>query len=111
MEFRAARRSDHSSQVAASMSAARHPLVLPDLGLPGVSIVASVWLVEEGSAVVAGDRLLEVLAGSVTVDLPSPASGVISQLLVAEEDELEVGQVLAVVEESLARACRSSGES
>ncbi len=82
------------------MSGVRHPLVLPDLGLPSVTMVASAWLVEEGSIVVAGDRLLEVLAGSVTVDLPSPASGIVSQLLVAEEDELEVGQVLAVVEES-----------
>ena len=44
-----------------------------------------------------GDRLLEVLAGSVTVDLPAPASGILSELLVSEEDELHVGQILAIV--------------
>ena len=47
-------------------------------------MVASSWLVEPGSAVVEGDRLLEVLAGCVTVDLPAPASGIVSELLVAK---------------------------
>ncbi|HEY1786258.1 MAG TPA: lipoyl domain-containing protein [Pirellulales bacterium] len=79
------------------MPPSRHPLILPDLGLPNVTIVVSCWLVESGSAVVEGDRLLEVLAGSVTVDLPAPASGILSALLVAEDDELHVGQVLAIV--------------
>jgi pyruvate/2-oxoglutarate dehydrogenase complex dihydrolipoamide acyltransferase (E2) component len=81
------------------MPLVRHSLVLPDLGMPEVTITASVWLVDRGSAVVVGDRLLEVLAGCVTVDLPSPATGIVAELLVAEEDELVVGQVLAVVEE------------
>lgn len=71
--------------------------MLADLGLPGVAIQASGWLVEQGALVTAGDRLLEVLAGSVTVDLPAPASGVLSQRLVEEDDELHVGQVLAII--------------
>ena len=79
------------------MSARRSELVLADLGLPGVVIHASGWLVELGAEVAAGDRLLEVLAGSVTVDLPAPASGVLSQCLVNEDDELQVGQVLAII--------------
>jgi 2-oxoglutarate dehydrogenase E2 component (dihydrolipoamide succinyltransferase) len=79
------------------MPPSRHLLVLPDLGLPDLTIVASGWLVESGSTVVEGDRLLEVLAGSVTVDLPAPASGILTEQLVSEDDELHVGQVLAIV--------------
>jgi pyruvate dehydrogenase E2 component (dihydrolipoamide acetyltransferase) len=79
------------------MPTSRHPLILPDLGLPGVALVASAWLVEPGSSVVEGDRLLEVLAGSITVDLPAPASGILSEQLVSEDDALHVGQVLAIV--------------
>ncbi len=79
------------------MSTSLHRLMLPDLGMPDVTIVASGWLVEQGSAVVDGDRLLEVLAGSVTVDLPAPATGILSKLLVSEDDELHVGQILAIV--------------
>jgi pyruvate dehydrogenase E2 component (dihydrolipoyllysine-residue acetyltransferase) len=74
-------------------------LVLPDLGLPAVKILAGSWLAEPGSTVIEGDRLLEIVAGSVTVDLPSPASGILIELLVEEDDELEVGQTLAVIEE------------
>ncbi len=79
------------------MPATHHELVLPDLGLADVSVVASAWHVEQGEEVTAGDRLLEVVAGSVTVDLPAPASGTLIEILVQEDDELTVGQVLAVV--------------
>jgi len=76
----------------------RHNLVLPDLGLSGTTVTASVWLVEVGSEVSQGDRLLEILAGSVTVDLPSPVSGVLIAQHVMEEDELMAGQVLATID-------------
>ena len=76
----------------------RHTLSLPDLGLGSREITASVWLVELGSELNAGDRLLEVLSGSVTVDLPSPASGVLVETLVAEDEPLAIGQPLAIIE-------------
>lgn len=78
----------------------RHELLLPDLGMGETPIVASVWLVELGAQVVEGERLLEVVAGAATVDLPSPASGTLVELLVDEDDELSVGQCLAVIRTS-----------
>lgn len=80
------------------MTLRRHELVLPDLGMREVPVVASVWLVEPGSHVSEGDRLLEVVAGSVTVDLPAPAGGVLTEMLVSEDEALDVGQVLGVIE-------------
>ncbi len=74
----------------------RHELILPDLGVDEVAV--SLWLVESGAEVVQGDRLIEVVADGVTVDLPAPASGVLIETLVAEDDPLAVGQVLGVVE-------------
>lgn len=76
----------------------RHTLMLPDLGLGSREVVASLWLVELGGSLNAGDRLLEVLAGSVTVDLPAPAGGVLVETLVAEDEPLAIGQPLAVIE-------------
>ena len=73
-------------------------LTLPDLDLGSVPIRVSLWLVEAGSEVSEGDRLLEILAGEVSVDLPSPASGVLVETLVSEDDELHAGQKLAVIE-------------
>ena len=76
---------------------ARHELRMPELGLDGVAAFASTWLVEVGSPVSEGDRLLEVVAGSVSIDLPSPVRGTLAETLVDEDDRLETGQLLAIV--------------
>lgn len=82
------------------MSGRRHALILPELGLAGVAITASAWLSEVGSRVYEGDRLLEVSAGEVIIDLPSPATGILVEQLVGEDDELHLGQTLGFVEEA-----------
>ena len=76
----------------------RHYLILPELGIDDQPIVVSLWLIEEGSRVEAGERVLEVLAGAATVDLPAPADGRLVETLVAEDEPLRVGQCLAVIE-------------
>jgi pyruvate/2-oxoglutarate dehydrogenase complex dihydrolipoamide acyltransferase (E2) component len=76
-----------------------HPIVLPELGLGATTIRASVWLVLRGARVVEGDRILEIVAGEVSIDLPAPASGRLTKQLVAEDEPLQTGQVLGVIEE------------
>jgi pyruvate dehydrogenase E2 component (dihydrolipoamide acetyltransferase) len=75
----------------------RHNLVVPELGLGNRPITLSMWLVKRGARVTEGDRLVELAADSVTVDLPAPASGMLVETLVAEEDEVQVGQLLGIV--------------
>jgi pyruvate/2-oxoglutarate dehydrogenase complex dihydrolipoamide acyltransferase (E2) component len=76
----------------------QHVLHLPDLGISNVPLVASLWLVARGSEVTEGDRVLEVLAGDVTVDLAAPASGRLTAKLVGDDDPIVVGQALAIIE-------------
>ncbi len=78
------------------MSNTRHPIVLPELGVnqPAVSL----WLVERGAEVTEGDRVLEVVADNVTIDLPAPASGVLVETFVSDDDPLHVGQTLGIIE-------------
>ncbi|HEV3340220.1 MAG TPA: biotin/lipoyl-containing protein [Pirellulales bacterium] len=78
--------------------ATQHVLRLPELGLSQVPLVASLWLVPRGSEVTEGDRVLEVLAGDVTVDLAAPASGRLTAKLVEDDDPIVVGQALAIIE-------------
>ncbi len=78
----------------------RHKLVLPDLDMEDLPVTASVWLVRLGSEVIEGDRILEISAGEVTIDLPAPADGVLVEKRVGEEEPLRPGQVLGVVESS-----------
>ena len=70
-------------------------LQLPDLDLPGVPMTVSVWHATVGQRVVEGDRLIEVSAGDVALDLPAPASGVLVDRCVKTDEPLTVGQVLA----------------
>ncbi len=70
---------------------------MPDLSAGTRPVTLSVWLVEPGQRVVEGDRLVEVLLGSATVDLPAPATGVLVEICADEEDTLVPGQLLAVI--------------
>lgn len=75
-------------------------LVVPDLGMGGARMTVSVWLVRRGAEVTEGDRLVEILVGAATVDLPAPTSGRLARKLVEEDDEVRVGEVLGIVEPS-----------
>lgn len=75
----------------------RIELRLPELGLGDATVTASMWLVEPGHEVSEGDRVLEVLSGSVTVDLPAPASGRLIEATVEVDESLSVGQLLGVI--------------
>jgi pyruvate/2-oxoglutarate dehydrogenase complex dihydrolipoamide acyltransferase (E2) component len=77
----------------------RHDLILPDLGLGDQPIALSLWLLREGSFAREGEQLVEVLAGAVTVDLPSPADGILVETLAEEGERISVGQRLAIVED------------
>jgi len=80
------------------MSPSRHELTLPELGMGDTPIRTSLWLVEPGRRVTQGDRLIEIIAGGATIDLPSPINGRLVELLVDEDEPLVVGQKLAVIE-------------
>jgi pyruvate/2-oxoglutarate dehydrogenase complex dihydrolipoamide acyltransferase (E2) component len=71
--------------------------LLPDLGVRSATL--SVWFVEPGDTVYAGDRVVEILAGGATFDVPSPATGRLVEKLALPEDSLVTGQILGVVEE------------
>ena len=72
------------------------PLVAPDLGVARVML--SLWLVAEGSEVLEGDRVVELVAGGVTVDLGAPVSGRLVAQRVDEDAAVTPGDVLAEFE-------------
>lgn len=81
------------------MSASRRvPLVLPELGLGPLPVTVSQWLVRRHGAVVEGDRVLEVLADAVSIDISAPASGKVVEQCVGPDDEIRTGQTLGVIE-------------
>jgi 2-oxoglutarate decarboxylase len=53
------------------------------------------WHVEAGDFIKRDDTIVEISTDKVDVELPAPASGVVSELLVQEGDTVTVGQVIA----------------
>ncbi len=77
-----------------SPPATRRSILVPELGMGQRPLRLCVWLVATGTRVAAGDRVVEILTGDAVVDLPAPASGVLIEKCVAEETQVQVGQVL-----------------
>jgi 2-oxoglutarate dehydrogenase E2 component (dihydrolipoamide succinyltransferase) len=76
-----------------------HPLLMPDLELEDdVPMRVSLWLARPGERVKAEQSLVEVAAGPLVIDLPSPVDGVLDERLVEEDQAVHVGQVLARIE-------------
>ncbi len=77
----------------------RHaPVILPDLGTgPDVPIVISYWFASRGEQVWEGERLVEILAGPATFDVPAPATGRLAAIHGREDDRVQPGSVLGVV--------------
>lgn len=80
-------------------------VILPDLGTgPGVPIVVSHWYAARGEEVWEGDRLVELLVGPATFDVPAPTSGRLDEIRAQEDDRVGPGAVLGLV------AVREAGE-
>jgi pyruvate dehydrogenase E2 component (dihydrolipoamide acetyltransferase) len=70
---------------------------LPDLGEGLTEGEIARWLVEEGQDVAEDAPLVEIATDKTTVEIPSPASGTVSKILVAEGEVVPVGTVLVVI--------------
>ena len=55
---------------------------------------------ERGDRVTTGEDVVEVDADKVTTAIESPVNGVVSKILVAVDEEIEVQGVLALIEET-----------
>ena len=76
----------------------RQKITLPDLGFHDRAISLGLWLVRLQGWVVRGQPLVEVLCGSVLVDLPSPLEGRLVEKKVETDSPISVGQELGVIE-------------
>ena len=74
-----------------------YELKLPDLGEGLTEGEIARWLVAEGQEVAEDDPLVEVQTDKTTVEIPSPASGQVTEILVDEGQVVPVGTVLVVI--------------
>ena len=83
--------------VAQTSSSDATEVLLPTLGESVTEGTVSRWLKEVGEQVAADEPLLEVSTDKVDTEIPSPASGVLLEIRVAEDEVAQVGSVLGLV--------------
>jgi 2-oxoglutarate dehydrogenase E2 component (dihydrolipoamide succinyltransferase) len=86
-----------SGPPAAGGSAGGTPVTLPALGESVTEGTVTRWLKQVGEEVQADEPLLEVSTDKVDTEIPSPASGTLLEIKVAEDETVEVGTELAVI--------------
>ncbi|MFL6015248.1 MAG: dihydrolipoamide acetyltransferase family protein [Gaiellaceae bacterium] len=70
---------------------------LPDLGEGLTEGEVARWLVTEGQDIAEDEPLVEIQTDKTTVEIPSPAAGVVARILIAEGEVVPVGTVLVVI--------------
>lgn len=79
-------------------------VVLPPLGESVTEGTVTRWLKQVGDTVQADEGLLEISTDKVDTEIPSPVTGVIEEILVAEDETIEVGALLARIGDGSASA-------
>ena len=74
-----------------------YKITLPKLGESIVSATIVQWFKKEGDVIGLDEPLLEVSTDKVNSEIPSPVSGVLSEILASPDQELQVGDALAVI--------------
>jgi 2-oxoglutarate dehydrogenase E2 component (dihydrolipoamide succinyltransferase) len=68
---------------------------MPQMGVSVSEGTITKWSKQVGDTVEADETLLEISTDKVDTEVPSPASGIVSEILVQEGETVEVGTVLA----------------
>ncbi|MEE8602412.1 2-oxoglutarate dehydrogenase, E2 component, dihydrolipoamide succinyltransferase [Euzebya tangerina] len=70
-------------------------VVLPELGESVTEGTITAWLVEVGDSVEEDQPLFELSSDKIDTEVPSPATGTVSEILVEVDETVEVGTVVA----------------
>jgi pyruvate dehydrogenase E2 component (dihydrolipoamide acetyltransferase) len=82
---------------------------MPQLGESVTEGTVTRWLKKEGERVEADEPLLEVSTDKVDTEIPSPVAGILRGITVAEDETVEVGAELAVIDEDGAAPSQPAG--
>ncbi|HEY0391068.1 MAG TPA: multifunctional oxoglutarate decarboxylase/oxoglutarate dehydrogenase thiamine pyrophosphate-binding subunit/dihydrolipoyllysine-residue succinyltransferase subunit [Solirubrobacterales bacterium] len=82
---------------------------MPEMGESVTEGIVLEWHVAEGDFVNEGDTVVEVSTDKVDAEVPAPADGVITKLLVAVDDEVPVGAPLAEMDPGEGSSASAAG--
>lgn len=83
---------------------AKHQLILPKMGESVSEATIIKWLKQPGDRIEEDESVLEIATDKVDSDVPSPVAGILMEQMFAENDVVQVGQILANIETEADRA-------
>ena len=86
-------------------------VTMPRLGESVTEGTVTRWLKKEGDQVAVDEPLLEVSTDKVDTEIPSPVAGILSKITVAEDETVDVGSELAVIDDGAEGSPRNRGGS
>lgn len=73
-------------------------LIMPKMGESVAEATIIKWLKEEGDTIDLEESVLEIATDKVDSEVPSPTEGVLAKKLFNEDDVVQVGQAIAIIE-------------
>jgi len=73
-------------------------LIMPKMGESVAEATIIKWLKAEGDKIEAEESIIEIATDKVDSEIPSPEDGIVKKLLFNEDDVVQVGQVIAIIE-------------
>ncbi|MPY82690.1 MAG: 2-oxoglutarate dehydrogenase, E2 component, dihydrolipoamide succinyltransferase [Actinophytocola sp.] len=74
-------------------------VTLPELGESVTEGTVTRWLKQEGDTVAVDEPLLEISTDKVDTEVPSPVAGTVARIVAKEDETIEVGAELAVIDD------------
>ena len=82
-------------------------ILMPELGESVHEGTVSKWLKKEGEQVKEDEPIVEIMTDKVNTELPSPATGVLSKILIPEGAQVEVFAAMGIIEENGAATAKA----
>ena len=77
---------------------AKYQLLLPKMGESVAEATIIRWLKSPGDSIEADEAIIEIATDKVDSEIPSPVTGKLTEQLCNENDVVQVGSVVAVIE-------------
>ncbi len=84
-------------------------IIIPEMGESVTEGTIARWFKQVGDVVAADEPLVEVETDKVTVEIPAPAAGTISEITAAEGADVEVGAIIGAIAEGEGAVAASKG--
>src|SRR5688572_32864861 len=84
-------------------------IVVPELGESVVEARVARWLKKEGDRVEVGEALVELETEKVDLEVNADRGGVLASIKRHEGEDVKIGELLGVVDETAAAAAATSG--